>query len=135
MPTMYCELILLAKRWKDAIPLLEGSTGNNNNNNNINNNNNNNHRNHYDYMDITRKVRILYYIGFMLNAPLLPSYPCLVQYTNLSLGVVNALLHTNLTLAWGMQAWSIYNICLVMKQDENRFYQETNRFFQDKKSP
>merc|ERR1712038_174600 len=70
---------------------------------------------------IPRKLRILFYVGFILNAPLLPSYPCLVQYTNLSLGVVNALLHTNLTLAWGMQAWSVYHICMLIKEhDKNR---------------
>merc|ERR1712038_2066326 len=70
---------------------------------------------------VSRRVRTFFYVGFILNAPLLPSYPCLVQYTNLSLGVVNALLHTNLTLAWGMQTWSVYHICMLIKEhDKNR---------------
>ena len=93
-------------RWKDAIPVLEGGTTTTTSTPSSTS---------YSYINIPKKLRILFYIGFMLNAPLLPSYPCFVQYTNLSLGVVNALLHTNLTLAWGMQAWSIYHICLIVK--------------------
>lgn len=60
---------------------------------------------------IRRWFRCMFYIGFALNAPLLPSYPCYIQYTSLSLGVVNAILHLNLTLAWGMQALSLRHIC------------------------
>jgi hypothetical protein len=60
---------------------------------------------------IRRLIRGMFYVGFALNAPLLPSYPCFIQYTSLSLGVVNAILHLNLTLAWGMQASSLRHIC------------------------
>ena len=42
-------------------------------------------------------------IGSFLNAPLLPLYGILVRY-GLPLGVVNTILHTNLLVAWGMQA-------------------------------
>ncbi len=41
-------------------------------------------------------------IGALLNAPLLPLYPALVN-AGLSLGVVNAILHSWLFVAWGMQ--------------------------------
>lgn len=108
IPTVCCELSLLSIRWKDAIPLLEGKTKTSSTTETTTTD----LESHY----INKKVRILFYIGFLLNAPLLPSYPMLVQYTNLSLGVVNALLHLNLTFAWGMQAWSLYHICLVMKR-------------------
>lgn len=104
IPTMNCELSLLSLRWKDAIPLLEGLSSTKTT-----------MIQPTQQYEITRKVRILFYIGFILNAPLLPLYPIFVQYTNLPLGVVNAILHTNLTLAWGLQAWSLYRICLAMK--------------------
>ena len=106
VPTFYCELILLSIRWADAIPLWEGET----------------RTSTYKKTSlIPRNIRILFYVGFVLNAPLLPSYPLLVQYTNLSLGVVNALMHLNLTYSWGMQAWSTYQICLIMmKEEESR---------------
>lgn len=100
VPTVYVALTLLCMRWKDAIPVVEGHTTSN----------------QYAYLAIPRKLRIAFYIGFFLNAPLLPSYPLLVQYTNLPLGVVNALMHANLTVAWGMQAWSTYQISLVMNE-------------------
>ena len=38
--------------------------------------------------------RLMYYIGFIGNAPLLPMYPLLVQYSGLSLAGINTLLHT-----------------------------------------
>jgi hypothetical protein len=101
VPTMNCELSLLSLRWKDAIPLLEGLSTT--------------AMQPTQQYEITRNVRILFYIGFILNAPLLPLYPLFVQYTNLPLGVVNAILHMNLTFAWGLQAWSLYRICLAMK--------------------
>jgi hypothetical protein len=107
IPTMYCELMMVFRKWNDAIPGLEESTITSAD----------------STTNIKRNTRILFYVGFMLNAPLLPSYPLLVQYTNLSLGVVNVLLHTNLTLAWGMQAYSIYHISLAindMKESKER---------------
>ena len=38
--------------------------------------------------------RIMYYVGFIGNAPLLPMYPMLVQYSGMSLAGVNTLLHS-----------------------------------------
>jgi hypothetical protein len=60
---------------------------------------------------VKKGYRLCIIIGFFLNAPLLPMYPLMVQYTSLSLGVVNALLHLNLTLAWGLQAIGIHHFC------------------------
>ena len=37
--------------------------------------------------------RLMYYIGFIGNAPLLPMYPLLVQYSGMSLAGINTLLH------------------------------------------
>lgn len=60
-------------------------------------------------------ARVLGVTGFILNAPLLPMYPLLVQYTNLSLAAVNTLLHTWLLTAWGLQGLALrqIEICLV----------------------
>lgn len=49
--------------------------------------------------------------GFFFNAPLLYTYPLYVQYTSLSLGVVNTILHINLAIAWSMEALSLYRFC------------------------
>jgi len=38
--------------------------------------------------------RIMFYIGFIGNAPLLPMYPLLVQYSGMSVGGINTLLHS-----------------------------------------
>lgn len=54
--------------------------------------------------------RVIGCIGFILMAPTLPAYPLLVQYTDWELGSVNALLHTNLLLAWSMQGLSMKHI-------------------------
>lgn len=50
-------------------------------------------------------IRILGIIGFILNAPLLPLYPILIQYTSWPLAAVNTLLHCWLTVAWSLQAF------------------------------
>lgn len=45
-------------------------------------------------IDLVRlSYRLMYYVGFIGNAPLLPMYPLLVQYTDMSLGGINTLLH------------------------------------------
>jgi len=63
---------------------------------------------------VEQPYRIAYYLGFIDNSILLPSYPLLVQYTNLSLGTVNALLHAWLTLSWSMQAIGLRHLCLAV---------------------
>ena len=54
--------------------------------------------------------KIMFYIGFAGNAPLLPMYPILVQHTTLSLATINTLLHTNLLCMWGMQGLSVLHL-------------------------
>ena len=45
-------------------------------------------------IDLVRlPYRIMYYAGFVGNSPLLPMYPLLVQYSGMSLGAINTLLH------------------------------------------
>lgn len=55
-------------------------------------------------------IRIFFVVAFFLNAPLLPVYPEML-WNGLELGVVNAILHSNLALAWGLQYLSIKWIC------------------------
>ena len=58
-------------------------------------------------------------VGFILNAPLLPMYPLLVQYTDWSLGAVNTLLHTWLLVAWSSQGLSLRQVAMALhKFDE-----------------
>jgi len=59
------------------------------------------------YKRITNTMRILGCFGFILNAPLLPLYPILVQYTDWSLASVNTLLHS-----WLLITWSLQGLCL-----------------------
>mmetsp|Transcript_20225 Transcript_20225/g.29780 ORF Transcript_20225/g.29780 Transcript_20225/m.29780 type:complete len:374 (-) Transcript_20225:106-1227(-) len=103
VPTVFCVLVVLSIKWTDAKPILEAPVdmiGNVNPSAMI--------------KAIKRSYRYTFYIGLFLNAPLLPSYPQLVQNTNLSLGQVNALLHLNLTIAWGMQAISLRHFCTAL---------------------
>lgn len=60
--------------------------------------------------------RCVGFLGFILNAPLLPLYPLLVQYTHLSLAAVNTLLHTWLLVAWGMQGLSLRRVNVALQQ-------------------
>jgi hypothetical protein len=55
--------------------------------------------------------RVMYYIGFIGNAPLLPMYPLLVQYSGMSLAGVNTLLHSWLMVMWGSQGISLLHLC------------------------
>ena len=69
---------------------------------------------------IQMKYRIIYYAGFLLNVPLLPMYPLLVQYTDWSLGAVNTLLHAWLTVSWGMQGFSLRHFCIALSADKKQ---------------
>jgi len=100
LPTIYCEAVLFSKRWCDA-GFLEAKT---------------------EIPDkfaglIFRRYRYIFYGGFVLNAPLLPIYPLLIQYTSLPLGIVNALLHFNLCISWSMQAVSLHHICKALNNN------------------
>lgn len=100
IPTLYCELIMLSRLWKDS--------------------------DKWDPTTIPKSTRYIFYYGFILNAPLLPLYPYLIHHTTLTLGAVNALLHLNLTISWGMQAISLYQICTILQRsDTNSSHQES----------
>ena len=66
---------------------------------------------------IRASTRIMGILGFILNAPLLPMYPLLVQYTNWSLASVNTLLHTWLLVAWGLQGLALRDIEIAIVKD------------------
>ena len=59
--------------------------------------------------------KILLMVGIYLNAPLLPLYPQLVSL-NLDLGTINAILHSWLAVAWGLQFWGLRNFCKVFPE-------------------
>jgi len=69
---------------------------------------------------IRKKYRVVGFIGFILNAPLLPLYPILVTYTNWSLGLINTLLHTNLLTAWCMQGLSLKHIAATLATSKSK---------------
>ena len=72
--------------------------------------------------------RLMYYVGFISNAPLLPIYPILVQYTNMSLGAINTFLHCWLMITWGMQGISLVHLCRAISSGEKRLESDTNQF-------
>jgi hypothetical protein len=55
-------------------------------------------------------ARLVGVLGFILNAPLLPMYPLLVQYTDWTLASVNTLLHSWLLVAWTMQGIALRHV-------------------------
>lgn len=59
-------------------------------------------------------AKVVGLVGFILNAPLLPMYPLLVQYTDWSLASVNTLLHSWLCVAWCMQGLSMRHVIQVL---------------------
>jgi hypothetical protein len=59
---------------------------------------------------ISDRLRLLGCIGFIFNAPLLPMYPILVQYTDWPLGGINTLLHTWLLIAWTGQGLALRQV-------------------------
>lgn len=61
---------------------------------------------------------ILLCVSFLLNAPLLPAYPLLL-HMKLPAGVINALLHCNLLVAWGSQCYSVYRLSLAFANAED----------------
>lgn len=64
-------------------------------------------------------AKVIGFIGFIFNAPLLPMYPLLVQYTDWSLASVNTLLHCWLCVAWSMQGYSLRQMIVVLTEDQD----------------
>jgi hypothetical protein len=61
-------------------------------------------------LPVPKWARIAGVLGFILNAPLLPLYPLLVQYTSWSTASINTLLHAWLLVAWGMQGLALRRV-------------------------
>ncbi|KAL3784932.1 hypothetical protein HJC23_000017 [Cyclotella cryptica] len=68
--------------------------------------------------NVLLRYRIMYCVGFIGNAPLLPMYPMLVQYSGMSLAGINTLLHAWLMVMWGMQGISLLHLCRVVGEWE-----------------
>ena len=110
VPTVYNELVLLSIKWSDPIAYVEAKSqivGTD-----------------LASDSVLKKNRIMYYVGLILNAPLLFGYPLLVQYTTLSLGEVNALLHLNLTISWSMQAYALIHLCQGLNNIESEKWKD-----------
>jgi len=67
-------------------------------------------------------ARVMGFLGFILNAPLLPMYPLLIQHTDWSLASVNTLLHSWLCVAWSLQGYSLRHMiqAIVEVQGEQK---------------
>lgn len=65
---------------------------------------------------VPKWARLMGLIGFILNAPLLPMYPLLVQYTTWSTASINTLLHTWLLTAWGLQGLCLRRVEQALAQ-------------------
>jgi hypothetical protein len=71
------------------------------------------------HIKVSVSARIIGAVGFILNAPLLPMYPLLIQYTDWSLASVNTLLHSWLCVAWSMQGYSMLSMIKVLVSDRD----------------
>jgi hypothetical protein len=67
---------------------------------------------------LKRWMRLQGLVAFIMMAPLLPFYPVVVQYTDLSLGTVNALLHAWLLVAWTTQGTTLSRIGTALRLAE-----------------
>jgi hypothetical protein len=71
-----------------------------------------------DHPKVQKWVRMVGFVGFISNAPLLPMYPLLCQYTDWSLGSINTLLHCWLCVSWCMQGVSLRHMVWALQQDD-----------------
>ncbi|CAB9527979.1 expressed unknown protein [Seminavis robusta] len=69
---------------------------------------------------VTPTMQWMGMLAFIGNAPLLPLYPLLVQYTDWSLANVNTFLHTWLFVTWSMQAMTVINMEKAMADLQHR---------------
>jgi len=63
-------------------------------------------------------MRLRGMLGFILMSLTLPTYPLAVQYSGLSMGIINLLLHTCLMTAWTLQGWTLRQVCVFMSQQQ-----------------
>lgn len=100
-PTVYCILALGLRNWSSSSSRAAAAG--------------NNAPKMESPIDLVRlPYRLMFYVGFLGNAPLLPMYPMLVQMTSMSIPQINTLLHTWLMVMWGMQGISLLHLCKAM---------------------
>lgn len=100
VPSAYTILVILCRKW-NLLPNI-----------------NYERKTKFIQKETTLLDRSLICISFVLNAPLLPLYPLLV-HQQLSLGLINTLLHTNLLMAWGLQCYSVRRLCFKLAEVED----------------
>lgn len=67
---------------------------------------------------LTRSARGLVFLGIFFNMPLLGMYPLVLsQFPLVGEGTLNSGLHCWLTMAWGLQWWSLKQVCLAYGPD------------------
>lgn len=71
------------------------------------------------FPNIPRWTRVLGAASFILNAPLLPIYPLLVQYTDWELGTVNLFLHSWLFVTWSIQGLTLRQMAIALEQQQS----------------
>lgn len=108
LPTAYCVFLLTQRYW-------ESETGGPRNKKVVST----------FYTTLQKKFtfpyRVLYVVGFLLNAPLLPLYPVLLSL-KMSLGHVNFLLHSNLCVAWGLQYIALRKLLRSLNESTKETY-------------
>lgn len=61
---------------------------------------------------ISKRSRILFLVGVLFNMPLIFIYPMvLTTFPAIPLGIVNAGLHLNLSIGWGLQWFTLRKMC------------------------
>lgn len=65
---------------------------------------------------LNRRIRYSGLVGFIMMSASLPAYPLAVQYTDLSLGTVNALLHAWLMMAWTTQGMTLLCVSKALQE-------------------
>ena len=66
------------------------------------------------YVALDRTTRYRGIVAFIMMSATLPTYPLAVQYTDWTLGTVNALLHVWLCVAWSLQGMTLRRIVEVI---------------------
>jgi len=69
---------------------------------------------------VLRKWQLVGGLCFVSNAPLLPLYPLLVQYTDWSLASVNTFLHSWLLISWTAQALTMRHLGHAVGQSQRQ---------------
>ena len=67
---------------------------------------------------VSKPIRILLLVAMLLNAPLIIVYPLILSYfPEMPLGYINCFLHCWLTVAWGLQYWTLKQYCIAYESN------------------